>query len=157
MKWKILQLIGLLALALGALFAVPAIATAHTAPATIHPGSPCAHDRHLQLAQADNGLWYQCLPPKHGDGAWHWKGPVSGPSSGPTIAPTQPASPTPSATTAPPQASPTPSVSGSAAGALPVTGAREDWMAAAGVAALGAGGTALWLGRRRRSRVRFTS
>jgi LPXTG-motif cell wall-anchored protein len=131
-----LVFLGLLALALAALFAVPALASAHPVPPTCHE---------------------QCVP------SWHPSHPASHPASPsalpsattampPTTGPTV-GSTTDAPTSAPAEpGTPTPSLS---AGALPVTGAKTDIMAGTGLALLLVGTGGLVYGLRRRDRVRF--
>lgn len=155
-----IRLLALLALALGALFAVPAIASAHTIKA-VTPGAYCSHAG--DVGQSEKGNWYICEE-KGGHLRWEpTSGPqptptdeTTGPTGGPTTEPptTPPTTAPPTTTALPTTIGPTPSTS--AASALPMTGTKEDVMAGVGAGAVALGGIGLWFGlRRRRTRVQF--
>lgn len=145
-----LRFLALLALALSAAFAVPALASAHTVK-TIVPGAFCSHEGDVGVSK--KGKTYVCT---FKGGHLRWE-----PSDNPLPTPTEgsTAIPTTAPTTAPPvdvttvPGSPTPSTS--AAATLPTTGTRTDVMAIGGLVLLGGGTAGVLWGRRRKDRVTF--
>lgn len=121
--------LALLALALAALFAVPAIATA--TPIHIHPCTSAS--------------------PSYGPPVEYnkFKCPSASPSTSTSTSPSKPVSPSASLATTP-SAAPT-----ATPGALPVTGAKTDWLIGSGVVVLLLGVGGVIVGRRRRNGVRF--
>jgi len=133
----ILKFTALLALAVGALFAVPALATAGPTP------------DHCKAGEI-NSLARRCIPPSYSASpTCHYKCPSASasPSVGPTLSPT-PTHTSTLHTTGPAEPSP-------AGGALPVTGAKTDWMIGGGLAFVAAGAVGVLVGRKRRNRISF--
>lgn len=142
-----LRFLALLALALGAIFAVPAVASAHT-PSSSHLGF-CKNSE-VGHTKVVDGKTYRCT---HDGKVNEWEL-ISTPTPSASVSHT--AAPSPSMTASNGAVVPTPTVGGSGAAGLPVTGAKEDVMAAVGAGAVALGGVGLWFGlRRRRNRVQF--
>jgi LPXTG-motif cell wall-anchored protein len=129
-----LTLLLLLMLALAALFAVPALATAN--PVNPDHLGFCKKTEVGQV-KSIHGKTYRCT---HDGNVYEWEI-YSAPTS----------TPTPTLTSTPPVATVGPTTP--APGALPVTGAKTDWMIGGGVASVAAGAIALLVGRRRRIRL----
>jgi LPXTG-motif cell wall-anchored protein len=117
----------LLALAIGVIFAVPALASAHY---VVPSGSPTHHPCY----------GYKCPTGKPSASASASASPSK--STTPTASPSGTHAPTtaPAGPTTPP------------AGALPVTGAKTDWLVGGGVLLAGLGVGGVVYGRRRRTR-----
>lgn len=142
-----IRLLALLALALGAAFAVPAIASANTIPT--HLGF-CKKSE-VGTTKVVGGHTYRCTTVGEVN-EWMLIPTPPAPSASASAAPTPTVSPTTPPTDVPPSLTAAPTTPSPTAGALPVTGAKEDVMAGAGVALLLAGAGGVLYGRRKRTR-----